>query len=1745
MKRVISLIMVLTMLVSVIPVSVSAEDLHEGEVMKEVTQEAVQQEDVPAEEQTPPTILTWEEYRYTLLADGSVSICGFESTPENEEPFLVEIPSEINGSKVTEIAEIAFAGNAEIEAVLLPETIEAIGSGAFEDCNKLKEIAFCGEAPSFGESLVKGSKKLEEIYILEKWDFSAFKELLKKDLGENAAANITCQSYETLASLEEAFATQYKLEPEEFGSIEDDTVTQTGQGYTTYTAGENDGAEGDAIVASGTCGDDLVWRLDRNGVLNISGTGEIQEGYPWDDKKDYIKSAIIEEGVTSIGASVFSGCSNLSTVEIPESVTYIGDNAFYQCKNLTSVIIPDGVTYIGHGAFFMCSSLASITIPGSAHLQDGYYTGLGIFQQCYQLQEVILLEGITSIPSNMFAHCSSLCEVKLPNSLTHIRGEAFGNCTSLKELKLPDSIIDLQAWSFDGCSELYKVNFPLSWTSVTNYRDSYTSERIGGVFRNCTKLEEIHVPDGVTVIPKHAFSDSNIIKITLPNSLKKIDEYAFINCTRLREISIPGSVEEIGDYALSRCSSLTSVTFQEGIQTIGCCLTGCSKLTYVVLPQSVTRISYSTFNDCSSLSDIYYAGSKAEWSNIYNGPITDDSSGITIHYNSTGPILSGTIRYFSIWDEENQIAYFDTDPDDDPLNFGSQVTEETDTSFLENVDNLVGTYVLVETKSRDNGMIGPDYLISIKPVDTNVGIVTAISSTENTITIDATTYAYKVDWLETAPEVGDVVMYHLYEGEIADDVTILELNTAGIVTNWDAETRQITIDSEQYKLSDYADAETMKLLDEKDWVELKVSYIAYEGIVYKLRGGVTVAGGKCGDDLTWTLDNDGTLTISGIGDMYDYTYPDETEANTAPWYEWHDAIKKLVIEDGVTSIGDHAMMYLSMNTISLPASVAKIGDHSFAECDNTIEMIYYGGSVEQWRDLKATMDNNSKTSIEQGVILYNGRTLDVWKIPNGKDAFGEKAEGYYITQSDFDRLTRNLSDTDKEAVTYASKDRSLIAIGPRHYNIDGKGYSNPLVKCETWGGSCYGLSSWVCLVNSGVLNASDIDANVTSLLDYSINKTENSKVESAINFYQHQQQLIQTKNAEEIFSNGRPQQKLTELGQTANGGGTPFLINYQWYKVNNGVCDLDDLHIHCVVGYGWENIDQKEITIHGVTRTYNYRILVYDCGNIWQKDFSDTEDVDDSDRNFYYNDSGEWCIPGQNLVGVFGHTDNTVEHHAQLTLATNDVSIINGVDYRNGTYSGAVQAVSESTDVSSNAMLMTSSDANYTLAWDGGSADISGFSVQSETDEKINVVLDVGETVDGGSHETTATVFLLDGVDSYTVKSDEAMSFVFRNEHYYTGAAMSSSGAMTFSQDGMVSIVADEAAEFYSDIVANDGYYHLPWYKVEISGSSATEIATEKTDEGILVHCDNMDSITIAVTDENGTTEITTGSEEDTILIAQVDGELSVFEDSDGDGKFETDITVGHSYGEWYTVTEATCTTDGEQRRDCTDCDHYQTRVIAAYGHSNESLVTDPTCTEQGYTTHTCSRCGDSYEDSYVDALGHSYQDGICTNCGEADPDHEDPTEPSKPESVPTTPVKPGWASWLEKIFGGWWGEDDEKCDHEYTSVITEPTCDQQGYTTHTCQLCGDSYKDSYTDALGHDWDNGELTKEATCTENGEKTFTCRTCGETKVEKINALGHKFEDGICTECGEENTAEPEGPSKPGWESIWDWISSWWK
>ena len=233
---------------------------------------------------------------------------------------------------------------------------------------------------------------------------------------------------------------------------------------------------------------------------------------------------------------------------------------------------------------------------------------------------------------------------------------------------------------------------------------------------------------------------------------------------------------------------------------------------------------------------------------------------------------------------------------------------------------------------------------------------------------------------------------------------------------------------------------------------------------------------------------------------------------------------------------------------------------------------------------------------------------------------------------------------------------------------------------------------------------------------------------------------------------------------------------------------------------------------------------------------------------------------------------------------------------------------------------------------------------------------------------------------------------------------------------------------------------------------------------------------------------------------------------------------LGHAYGEWITDKAATCTEEGSAHRECDRCDSRETKVLDKLGHDYESTVTDPTCTDRGYTTHRCSRCGNSYVDSYVDALGHAYGDWItdqaptctedgsksrtCSRCGGRETQVLPMTGHSyTAETTAPTCTERGYTTYTCHCGDSYTDNYVDTLGHDYKSVVTAPTCTEQGYTTHTCTRCGHSYTDAWLEALGHSWDEGVITKEPTEEEAGEMVYTCTVCGATDTKVLPELGH--------------------------------------
>ncbi len=375
-----------------------------------------------------------------------------------------------------------------------------------------------------------------------------------------------------------------------------------------------------AASFSGTCGDNLTWELDDDaGILTISGSGNMYDydtrsSVPWSYKREYIKTVILNDGITSIGdwafydffnltnvtlpggiisigTRAFGDCVVLTNVTIPESVVSIGDFAFCGCSELKDISIPASVTSLGRGAFDSCTSLTDITLPGNIETM-----GTEIFKNCTNLTKATIKSGITYINNSTFSCCSKLTDVSIPETITYIGGGAFSDCKSLTQITLPKNLSSIEMSTFSLCSALSGITIPKNVTSIGQ-----------GAFSSCKSLKSIAIPDSVTSIGDAAFeSCSGLTSVTIGSGVQDIGSNAFSECTSLKSIVIPDNVKNIQSMVFLNCISLTEITIGKGIKSI----------------------LLATFSGCSKLNCIYYTGTKNAWGKI---SISEDSNEYFLH----------------------------------------------------------------------------------------------------------------------------------------------------------------------------------------------------------------------------------------------------------------------------------------------------------------------------------------------------------------------------------------------------------------------------------------------------------------------------------------------------------------------------------------------------------------------------------------------------------------------------------------------------------------------------------------------------------------------------------------------------------------------------------------------------------------------------------------------------------------------------------------------------------------------------------------------------------------------------------------------------------------------------------------------------------------------------------------------------------------------------------------------------------
>ena len=370
---------------------------------------------------------------------------------------------------------------------------------------------------------------------------------------------------------------------------------------------------------------------------------------PW-EKNDQITHVVIESGVTSIGNSAFWGCFYLTDISMPDTVTRIGREAIYACLNLTSLDISRVKTF---DAGALCNSgLTEVAIPSGITELPG-----NLLSSCKKLTKVTLPEGITKIGVTVFGSCESLTSIKIPstvtsigsyafdqsaiqttnipNGVTEIGEMAFGQCPNLTELVIPDSVVKIGRNVVEGCSKLRSIHLGKGVENIF-WVNSIAGANEFRTFQDCESLTYITVdPDN-----QYYTAEDNVLF-----NKDKTEVYRSAP-GKTGSYTLPNSVKTMENTFIFEDSQLSSIVIPEGVQGFPrCTFKNCTNLKEIWLPKSLKVVGQNAFvasmEDLGAdpIEDVYYAGSKDDWNDIYFADGGRPSG--TVHYNAETPLLPG------------------------------------------------------------------------------------------------------------------------------------------------------------------------------------------------------------------------------------------------------------------------------------------------------------------------------------------------------------------------------------------------------------------------------------------------------------------------------------------------------------------------------------------------------------------------------------------------------------------------------------------------------------------------------------------------------------------------------------------------------------------------------------------------------------------------------------------------------------------------------------------------------------------------------------------------------------------------------------------------------------------------------------------------------------------------------------------------------------------------------------------------
>lgn len=344
------------------------------------------------------------------------------------------------------------------------------------------------------------------------------------------------------------------------------------------------------------------------------------------------------------GANIISNTyeNGKGIIKFDAPVTQIGDYAFLYCYNLKSITIPDEITEISALAFYYCSNLCSFY--GKFSSTDNrclIANGELIAFAKAGLTEYTVPGRVVTIGKNAFIQCDALTSIKLPISLRTIKKGAFSWCSKLKSIDIPLWVETIELQAFQGCNSLEKFCGNRDFVSEDNLcltagADGKSDKTAISAFATGSKQTSYTIPNGISSILFGAFMDNQYIQsITLPNTITKIDPYAFLRCNNLeyiygnyassdnkcavidgvamlfagkglKEYTTPNDVKYIGEESFAYKDELENLIISDNVTEIdGFAFVNCPNLKNITISANTKVIAADPFEGNTKLTNVF------------------------------------------------------------------------------------------------------------------------------------------------------------------------------------------------------------------------------------------------------------------------------------------------------------------------------------------------------------------------------------------------------------------------------------------------------------------------------------------------------------------------------------------------------------------------------------------------------------------------------------------------------------------------------------------------------------------------------------------------------------------------------------------------------------------------------------------------------------------------------------------------------------------------------------------------------------------------------------------------------------------------------------------------------------------------------------------------------------------------------------------------------------------------------------